>query len=278
MQSEAGDTTTVIRARRGWDGLGIPELLRYHELLYFLVWRDLKVRYKQTLFGALWAVIQPLLLMVVFSLFLGRISGIGPAGIPYPVFVFAALVPWTLFAQSLVGSSNSLVEAANLIQKVYFPRLLLPLSAVGSYLLDFALAMLVLALIMLYFGLFPALTVLWVIPLTALALAVALGVGIWLSAVNVRYRDVRYAIPFLVQVWLFASPVAYSANFVPAEWQTIYYLNPMAGVIEGFRWALLGGAQPPLAALAISIAATAVVLVTGLLYFRRVERTFADVI
>jgi lipopolysaccharide transport system permease protein len=269
----------LIRPHRGWVSLNLRELWSYRELAYFFVWRDLKVRYKQTAFGALWAVIQPFMLMVVFSLFLGRVSGIAPAGVPYPLFAFAGLVPWTLFAQSLVGSSDSLVGASNLLQKVYFPRLLLPVAAVGSYLLDFVIAMGVLGLLMLYFGALPSLAILWVIPLTALALATSLAVGICLSAVNVRYRDVRYAVPFLVQLWLFASPVAYSADLVPAQWRTLYQLNPMAGVIEGFRWALLGqGAPPPVGAILISACVTAVVLLLGLAYFRRTERTFADVI
>ena len=268
-----------IGPRRGWVSLNLRELWSYRELGFFFVWRDLKVRYKQTVFGALWAVIQPFMLMVVFSLFLGRISGIAPAGVPYPLFAFAGLVPWTLFSQSLIGSSDSLVGASNLIQKVYFPRLLLPVAAIGSYLLDFVIAMAVLGLMMLYFGLLPSATVLWVIPLTALAVATSLAVGIGLSAVNVRYRDVRYAVPFLVQVWLFASPVAYSADLVPAQWRAIYELNPMAGVIEGFRWALIGqGAPPPVGAILVSTVMTAIVLVLGLAYFRRVERTFADVI
>jgi len=269
----------VIRPGRGWAALNLRELWAYRELLYFFVWRDLKVRYKQTAFGALWAVIQPFMLMVVFTLFLGRISGIAPEGVPYPLFAFAGLVPWTLFSQSLIGSSASLVGASNLIQKVYFPRLLLPVAAIGSYLLDFAIAMAVLGFLMLYFGVTPTVTVLWVIPLTALAVATSLAVGIWLSAVNVRYRDVRYAVPFLVQVWLFASPVAYAAELVPPQWQAIYQLNPMAGVIEGFRWALLGqGSLPPVGAVLASTIVTVVVLITGLAYFRRVERTFADVI
>ncbi len=271
-------STTIIRPHHGWVALNLRELWSYRELLYFFVWRDLKVRYKQTVFGALWAVIQPFMLMVVFTLFLGRISGIAPEGVPYPVFAFAGLVPWTLFAQTLIGSSSSLVDASNLLQKVYFPRLLLPVAAVGSYLLDFAIAMVVLGLLMVFFGVMPTLTVLWIVPLTVLALTTALAVGIWLSAVNVRYRDVRYAVPFLVQVWLFASPVAYSVDLVPSEWRALYQLNPMTGVIEGFRWALLGQTAPPVSAIAISMVVTAIVLVSGLAYFRRVERTFADVI
>ncbi len=267
-----------IRPHRGWVALNPGELWSHRELLYFFVWRDLKVRYKQTAFGALWAIIQPFTLMLVFTLFLGRMSGIAPEGVPYPLFAFAGLVPWTLFAQSLVGSSSSLVDASNLLQKVYFPRLLLPVAAIGSYLVDFAIALVVLGALMFFFGVLPTLTVLWIVPLTVLALATALAVGILLSAVNVRYRDVRYAVPFLVQVWLFASPVAYSADLVPSEWRAIYQLNPMAGVIEGFRWALLGQSAPPVEGVAISAVVTTIVLITGLAYFRRVERTFADVI
>jgi homopolymeric O-antigen transport system permease protein len=275
------DSTPTVRIRphRGWASLNLRELWSYRELLYFFVWRDLKVRYKQTAVGALWAVIQPFLLMVVFTLFLGRINGIAPEGIPYPLFAYAGLVPWTLFASSLIGSSGSLVDAANLLQKVYFPRLLLPAAAIGSFLLDFAIAMVVLLLLMLYFGYPPTQEMVWLAPLTLLAVATAAAVGVWLSAVNVRYRDVRYAVPFLVQLWLFASPVAYTAALVPAEWQPMYRLNPMVGVIEGFRWALLGeGAPPPIEAVLVSVLVTAVVLAAGLAYFRRVERTFADVI
>ena len=264
---------------RGRLALDLRELWAYRELLYFLVWRDLKVRYKQTAFGALWAIIQPFLLMVVFTLFLGRSPVWLRPGLPYPLFAFAGLVPWTLFAQSLIGASDSLVDASNLLQKVYFPRLLLPAAATGSYLLDYALGLVVLGLLMLFFGVVPGLAVLWIVPLSGLALATALAVGIWLSAINVRYRDVRYAVPFLVQLWLFASPVAYTADLVPAEWRAFYQLNPMAGVIEGIRWALLGGGQPPpVVSVAVSAFVTLLVLVVGLVYFRRVERTFADVI
>ncbi len=269
----------LIRPRRGWANLGARELWSYRELALFLVWRDLRVRYKQTVFGALWAIIQPLLLMLAFSLFLGRITGIAPAGIPYPLFAFAGLVPWTLLSQSLIASSGSLVGSANLIQKVYFPRLLLPVTAAGSYLIDFAIAMSVLGLLMLYFGFAPSPSVIWLVPLTGLTVAAALAVGILLSAVNVRYRDVRYAVPFFVQFWLIASPVAYSANLVPSQLRTLYEVNPMTGVLEGFRWALFGHGEPaPVEALSIGIAVTTIILLVGLAYFRRVERTFADVI
>jgi lipopolysaccharide transport system permease protein len=269
----------IIKPRKGWAPINFRELWDARELLYFFVWRDLKVRYKQTIFGALWAIIQPFMLMVVFTLFLGRISGIAPGGVPYPLFAFAGLVPWTLFAQSLIGSSDSLVESSNLIQKVYFPRLLLPAAAIGSYLLDFVIALIVLGLLMLYFGVAPTAAAIWTIPLAALAVLTSLSVGVWLSAINVRYRDVRYAVPFLVQLWLFASPVAYSLDLVPPDWRLLYQLNPMTGVVDGFRWALIGhGSPPPVTAVLFSVVVTAIVLSAGLAYFRRVERTFADVI
>jgi lipopolysaccharide transport system permease protein len=273
------ERTLLFQPKTGWITLNLRELWGYRELAYFLVWRDVKVRYKQTLFGAAWAVIQPFMLMVVFTLFLGRINGIASAGVPYPLFSFAGLVPWTLFAMSVVGSSDSVVGASNLLQKVYFPRLLLPIAAIGSHLLDFLIAMVVLGVLMLYFGFVPSFTVLWIIPLAALVVATALAVGVWLSALNVRYRDVKHAVPFLVQLWLFASPVAYSTDFVPEQWRSLYYLNPMAGILDGFRWALIGqGGPAPVGPVLISVAVAAIVLVLGLAYFRRVERTFADVI
>jgi lipopolysaccharide transport system permease protein len=269
----------VIRPTSGWVSINVPELWAYRDLLYFFVWRDVKVRYRQTVFGGLWAILQPLLLMVVFSVFLGRISDISPAGIPYPLFAFAALVPWTLFSSSLIGSSSSLVGSSNLVQKVYFPRLLLPIAAVGSYLLDFVIAMVVLGLLMWWFGFPPTAQAIWVVPLSLLAVAASLAVGISLAAVNVRYRDVRFAVPFLIQLWLFASPIAYSSALVPADLQAIFRLNPMAGVVEGFRWALLAtGTAPPIESILASVLVTAAVLLAGVAYFRRVERTFADVI
>jgi lipopolysaccharide transport system permease protein len=277
-EPKAGPPTITIRPQRGLIGLDVRELWAYHELLYFFVWRDLKVRYRQTAFGAAWALIQPLLMMVIFTLVLGRVSGIAPEGIPYPVFALAGLVPWTLFAQSLIGSSSSLVNAANILQKVYFPRLLLPAAAVGSYILDFFIGLAALGVVMLLYGIVPTATVVFTLPMAALAVFVALSVGIWLSAINVRYRDVRYSVPFMVQAWLFASPVAYSVEAVPEQWRALYTLNPMVGVLEGFRWSLLGGGPAPLAAIAVSMVVTTVLLVTGLAYFRRVERTFADVI
>ena len=267
----------TIRPREGWIGLDAGELWRYRDLGYFLVWRDLKVRYKQTAFGAAWAVIQPVLLMLVFSAFLGRIEGIGTPGIPYPLFALAGLVPWTLFSQSLNAASNSLVNSQNLISKVYFPRLLLPLSAVASFFIDFLVATVVLIVAMLMFGRIPTLGILWLPLLGVFAVLVALAVGLWLAAINVRYRDVKYAIPFLVQVWLFASPVAYSSQLVPESLRPLLALNPMTGVVEAVRWAALDGPFPD-AALLVSAAVTVVLLIGGAAYFRRVERTFADMI
>jgi lipopolysaccharide transport system permease protein len=269
--------TIVIEPRHGWRELGIAELWSHRELLYFFVWRDVKVRYKQTFFGAAWAVLQPILLMAVFTVTLGRIPGVAPSGVPYPLFIFAGLVPWTLFAQSLAGASNSLVGGEAIITKVYFPRLLLPFAAVGSFLLDFVIALGVLVLLMAWFGVAPSLAILWVPALTVLALVTALGIGTFLAAVNVRYRDVRYVVPFLVQLWLFASPVIYTSALIPERWRTLYALNPMTGVVEGFRWAMIGGPRPDDLIL-VSAAASVLILVGALLYFRRVERTFADVI
>jgi len=270
-------TPILIRPSRGWIGMGVRELWQFRDLGYFLVWRDLKVRYKQTLFGAAWAVLQPVFLMLVFSAFLGRIEGIAPASVPYPLFALAGLVPWTLFSQSLNGASNSLVNSQNLISKVYFPRLLLPLAGVGSYIADFLIALAVLLLVTPLFGVIPTATILWLPVFGLLAVLAALAVGTWLSAIYVRYRDLKYAIPFLIQAWLFASPIAYSADLIPDELRLIYALNPIAGVVEGFRWALLGGPRPDTTIL-LSTAATVVILVGGIAYFRRMERTFADVI
>lgn len=267
----------VIRPSRGWIGLGAVELWKHRDLAYILVWRDLKVRYKQTAFGAAWAVLQPVALMLVFSAFLGRIQGIGAAGVPYPLFALSGLVPWTLFSQSLNGASSSLVNSQNLISKVYFPRLLLPLSAVASFVVDFLIASVVLVIAMLLFGRVPPATFLWVPVLGLYAVVVALAVGLWLAAINVRYRDVKYAIPFVIQLWLFASPVAYSSQLVPPGLRTLFSLNPMTGVIDGFRWAALGGPRPDIT-IVISGVATLAILVGGLAYFRRVERTFADTI
>jgi len=261
-----------------WTPLEFHELWEYRELLYFLIWRDVKVRYKQTALGATWAVIQPFFMMVVFSLFFGRLAGVPSDGIPYPVFTFCALIPWQLFANALTESSNSLVGNQNLITKVYFPRLVVPISAVLGGLVDFAIAFLILIGMMLYYGIVPGIAVVALPGFILLAVSTALGVGLWLSALNVQYRDVRYTINFLVQFWLFATPVAYPSSIIPAKWRVLYGLNPMAGVVEGFRWALLGKSSSPGAMLWVSVTVVAVVLFGGLYYFRRMEQQFADIV
>jgi lipopolysaccharide transport system permease protein len=269
---------TVIRPSRGWISLTLRDLWEYRELLYFLTWRDIKVRYKQTVLGAAWAVIQPFFTMVVFSVFFGRLARMPSEGVPYPVFAYSALVPWMYFANALTQASNSLVEHERVITKVYFPRLILPMASVLAGLLDFVIAFTVLVAMMLFCGIVPT-GAIWTVPLfVLLAIATALGVGLWLSALNVQYRDVRYTIPFLIQFWLFASPIAYPSNLVPEPWRAIYGLNPMAGVVEGFRWALLGKAQAPGPLLAFSVLMMVGLLVGGLYYFRRMEDTFADVV
>jgi len=247
-------------------------------LLYFLVWRDFKVRYKRTAIGAAWAIIQPVLTMVVFSIFFGRLAGIPSEGVPYPIFTFAALVPWMYFANALTGSTNAVVEHERMISKAYFPRIFLPAGPVLAGLVDLSIAMAVLIVMMLFFGISPTLAIVTLPLFLLLSVATALAVGLWLSALNVMYRDVRYAVPFLVQFWLFASPVAYPASLVPEPWRVLYGLNPMVGVIEGFRWALLGTGQPPGPTVAISSAVIVLLLMGGAAYFRRVEQIFADVV
>lgn len=269
---------TVIRPTRGLSAMRFAELWRYRELVYFLIWRDLKVRYRQTALGVVWVVLQPLALMVVFSLFLGQFLKVDTGDTPYPVFVFVALVPWTLFSQALNASSQSLVANANLLGKIYFPRLILPVSSVGSYLLDFCISTLLLLGLMLIYGVTPAVTALLVPLLAVVVIVTALGVGFGLTALNVRYRDVQSGIPLLVQVWLFASPIAYPATLVPEAYRTIYAINPMVSVIQGFRWALLGEGGPSIAQVGVSLASAVALLTAGLIYFRRTEKTFADVI
>jgi lipopolysaccharide transport system permease protein len=272
----AGERDVIpIAPSRGLLDLRLGELWRYRELLYFLVWRDLKVRYRQTFFGAAWALIQPFLLMVVFSVVLGRFIRVPSNGVPYPLFVYAGLLPWTLFSRALVGASDSLVESSQLISKVYFPRLMLPVSAAASYLVDLAVAMTLFVGMMLYYGVRPGWTGVTVPVFAVAALLGALAVGIWLAAINVKYRDVRLIIPFVVQLWLFATPVAYPVTIFPARWQPLIGLNPVAGAVEGFRWALLGGPAPG-AMLAVSFAVCLVILIAGFVFFRRAERVFAD--
>jgi lipopolysaccharide transport system permease protein len=267
-----------IEPETGWASLGLRELWDYRELLYFLTWRDIKVRYKQTVLGAAWAIIQPFFMMVVFSLFFGRLAHVPSDGIPYPVFVYCALLPWQLFAHALTESSNSLVANERLITKVYFPRLIVPISAVLGGLIDFAIAFVILLLMMVYYGIRPSWAVVTLPAFIFLAMVTALGVGLWLSALNVKYRDVRYTINFVIQFWLLASPVAYPSSLIPVRWRPLYGLNPMAGVVEGFRWALLGKSEGPGPLLAVSVAVVILIFVGGLYYFRRMEGQFADVV
>lgn len=268
----------IIEPTRGWVSLQLQNLWEYRELLYFLVWRDIKVRYKQTSLGAAWAVLQPFLTMVVFSIFFGKLGGIPSDGFPYPVFTFTALLPWQLFAHSLSESGNSLVANQQLVAKVYFPRLVMPLSAAVAGLVDFLIAFVVLLAIMYFYQLMPSIAILMLPLFILLVLITALAVGLWLAALNVQYRDVRYTIPFLTQFWMFATPIAYPVSIVPEQWQLFYGLNPMVGVVEGFRWALLGSGEAPGALLAISALIATILLIGGLLYFKRMERNFADVV
>ncbi len=267
-----------IAPSRGLVGLRLRELWEYRELIYFLTWRDVKVRYKQAALGAAWAVIQPVLTMVVFTVFFGRLARVPSDGLPYPIFSFAALVPWTFFANGLLQSANSLVRSAELIKKVYFPRLVVPISAVASGILDFFLALVVLVGLMIYYRMPLTANILWLPLFTLLALVTSLGLGLWLSALNVQYRDVRYIVPFLTQLWLFATPIAYPSSLLSAPWREIYGLNPMVGVVEGFRWALLGGSGAPGPMLVISALAALGALVSGAFYFRHMEKTFADIV
>ncbi|MFW6116196.1 MAG: ABC transporter permease [bacterium] len=269
---------TVIRPSKGWISLDLRELWEYRELLYFLTWRDIKVRYKQTVLGAAWAIIQPFFTMVVFSLFFGKLAKVPSDDIPYPIFSYAALVPWQFFASGLSQSSTSLVASANLIKKVYFPRLVVPVSAVISGAVDFALAFLVLLGMMLFYGIVPTGAVVWLPLLLLLALLTSLGVGLWLTAMNVQFRDVRYAVPFLVQAWMFATPIAYPSSLLDEPWRTLYGINPMVGVVEGFRWALLGTETAPGPIIVVSALVAVGLLVSGAFYFRRMEKTFADVV
>src|SRR3954453_2643585 len=266
-----------IEPSTGLRPIHVRELWTYRELLYFLTWRDIKVRYKQTMLGAAWAVLQPVLTMAVFAIFLGRLAHVPSDGLPYPLFSFSGLVPWTYFATAVTGGAMSVVGSQQLISKVYFPRLLVPLSATVTPLVDFAIALATLGGMLAWYHVAPGAAIVWLPLLTLFAVATAFAVSLWLSALMVVYRDVRYVVPFFMQFWLFATPVAYPASLVPGRWRALYGLNPMTGVIEGFRWALVGGPAPgPM--LFVSAAAVALLLATGLLFFRRLEGTFADVI
>lgn len=271
-------TAILIKPTKGWASLKLKDLWEYRELLYFLVWRDIKVRYKQTALGAAWAIIQPFFTMVVFSLFFGKLAKMPSDGVPYPLFCFAALVPWTLFSNGLSQSSNSLVSSAHLITKVYFPRLVIPIASVFSGVMDFLISFVVLLGMMAVYGIFPNWNALWLLLLLLLAFVTALGAGMWFSALNVQFRDVRYVIPFLTQVWLFTTPIAYPSSLLSEPWRTIYGLNPMAGVVEGFRWALLGTHTAPGPILIVSSLAALIILIGGAFYFRRMEKDFADIV
>jgi lipopolysaccharide transport system permease protein len=269
---------TIIRPRRGWLDLGLGELWQYRELLWVLAARDVKVRYKQTLLGAAWAVIQPFTAMVIFSIFFGKLARMPSDGIPYPLFAFAALVPWSYFTQALSEASGSIVNNRYTITKIYFPRLILLFAPLFSSLVDLAVALGALLALMAYYGTAPTAAILVLPALVLLSMLTALAGAVWLAALNAHYRDFRYVIPFLMQAWLFATPIAYPASLVPPEWRTLYGLNPLAGVVEGFRWALLGSGQPPGPMLAVSSGAVLAVLASGYFFFRRMERTFVDVV
>lgn len=270
--------TLRISPSKGWVPLKLKDLWEYRELLYFLVWRDIKVRYKQTALGATWAIIQPFFTMVVFAVFFGHLAKVPSDGIPYPLFSFAALVPWTFFANGLSQSSNSLVGSGTLITKVYFPRLIVPLGSVFSGIVDFVLAFLLLLVMLMYYGLAPTINIVFLPLFLLLALTTSLGVGLWLSALNVEYRDVRYIVPFVTQFWMLATPIGYPSSLLHEPWRTLYGLNPMVGVVEGFRWALLGTNSAPGPIIAVSSAAAILILVSGAFYFRRMEKTFADLV
>jgi lipopolysaccharide transport system permease protein len=267
-----------IEARRGWLALDLGELWAYRDLVYFFVWRDIKVRYKQTVIGAAWAILQPVLTMLVFSLFFGKLARIPSQGLPYPIFYYSALLPWMYFATAMQGATNIVVENQRVITKIYFPRVVLPIASVLSGLLDFAISFAVLLVLMAYYRIVPTRAVVWLPLFTLLAVLTALGVGLWLSALNAMYRDVRYVVPFLVQFWMFASPVAYPSSLVPEKWRWLYGLNPMAGVIEGFRWALTGRGQPPSILMAASSLVVILLVLGGLVYYHAVEGTIADVV
>jgi lipopolysaccharide transport system permease protein len=267
-----------IEAHRGWLALDLGEVWAYRDLVYFFVWRDIKVRYKQTVIGAAWAILQPVLTMLVFSLFFGRLARIPSGGLPYPIFYYSALLPWMYFATAMQAATNIVVENQRVITKIYFPRVVLPIASVMAGLVDFAISFAVFLALMAYYRIVPGRAVIWLPCFLLLAVLTALGVGLWLSALNAMYRDVRYVVPFLVQFWMFASPVAYPSSLVPAKWRWLYGLNPMAGVIEGFRWALTGHGEPPGILLAASSAAVVLLVLSGLVYYHAMEGTIADVV
>jgi len=276
--AEASIPTLRIEPAKGWFQLDLREFWHARELNYFFVWRDIKIRYKQTAIGAAWAVLQPMMTMVAFSLFFGRLAKMPSLGLPYPVFYYCALLPWMYFASALQNSTNTVVENQKVITKVYFPRLVLPCSAVISPLVDFIIGFLFLLLMMVYYHIRPTYAIVFVPAFLALAVLTALGVGLWLSALNAIYRDVRYVVPFLVQFWMFASPVAYPSSLIPDRWRWLFGLNPIAGVIEGFRWSLTGRSDPPSVLLAASALTVLALVAGGVLFFQRMEGIVADVV
>jgi lipopolysaccharide transport system permease protein len=278
LVNEAPVSSIVIQPRQGLFHLDLGSIWPYRELLYFLAWREIKVRYKQTVIGALWAILQPLLTMVIFTIVFGNFAKIPSDGLPYPLFAYVALLPWEYFSQAISRSGVSVVNDANLIRKIYFPRLIIPLAAVVTPLADFCLSFLILLGMMLWFRVIPTWGLMALPLFLLMALLTALSAGLWLSALNVRYRDIRYTIPFLTQFWMYASPIAYPVSLIPEEWRLLYSLNPLVGVVEGFRWALLGKESPDFSIMAVSTVAVLVVLLGGLVYFKKMEQTFADVI
>ena len=267
-----------IKPTKGWGSLNLRELWLYRELIYFLTWRDLKVRYKQTVLGAGWAILQPVLSMIVFSIFFGSLLNVPSEGVPYPIFSYAALLPWGVFAKALNDTGRSLVSNRAMLTKIYFPRMVIPLASVFSSLADFLIAFIVMLGLMLFYRIAPTSNI-WTLPLfLLLAVITALGVGLWLSAMNVLYRDIGYMIPYITQLWFYLTPIVYSSSEVPEQWQFFYALNPMVGVVEGFRWALLGTADAPDPMIAVSATISVVIFISGMFYFRRMERTFADMV
>lgn len=269
---------TLIRPSSGWFDLDLGSVWRYRELLFYLVWREVKIRYKQAALGVAWAIMQPLLTVVIFTAIFGMFARFPSDGLPYPVFALAAVLPWTYFAEALRRSSTGLVSDSDLVRKIYFPRLIIPVAGVGSPLVDFLFGMIILIALMLWYGLVPGWTILLLPVWLAITLCLALAIGFWLGPINVRYRDVMHTLPFVIQVWMFATPIVYPLRMIPEKWQALYSLNPMVGIIEGFRWSLLGTGHPNVLAISISFGIIAVALVSGAVYFRKMERSFADVI
>lgn len=273
------DEVVVIKPAKGLVGLNLKEVWRYRELIYFLTWRDIKVRYKQSVLGILWAILQPMLSMVVFTIFFGGLAKVPSDGLPYPIFSYTALVPWTFFAAALNTTARSMVSSGNMLSKIYFPRIIVPLASIMANLVDFFIAFIILIGMMFFYHIFPTINLIWLPALLLLAIMIAMGVGLWFSALVVMYRDFGYLVGYLATFWQYISPVIYSASLVPEKWRLLYSLNPMTGVIEGFRWALLGttiSITPLMFAISAFISIT--VFVSGLFYFRRMERIFADMI